>query len=133
MSKVNSLVQSFLRGDDSPDEEIGQTVYLTRKSRAQLEALSQVAKRSKTRTASQILVAALEEAINALPDEPIIRGKFGFLGDRHDEMYTPEQYVLSSLAQWEEIESLEAQGVLGERPYTPEEVEKMTGQKVGQE
>jgi hypothetical protein len=40
---------------------------------------------------------------------------------------------LSSLAQWEEIESLEAQGVLGERPYTPEEVEKMTGQKVGQE
>jgi hypothetical protein len=132
MSAIETLVQSFMQGEEPPTEEIGQTFYLTLKGRAQLEALSQVAKRSRTRTGSQILQAALDQAIALLPDEPIIRGKFGFLGEPNEQMYTPAQFIDNTLAQWAEIESLEAQGLLTSEPtYTAVEVEKLNGKKAG--
>jgi hypothetical protein len=130
MSQVQDVVQSFLNGEETPSEEIAQTFYITLKGRAQLEALAQLSKRSKTRTGSQILAAALQDAINALPDEPILRGKFGTNGDRNHEMYTPEQFVLSTLADWEEIESLEAQGLSGTGVGEPvEQPVKVKGKK----
>jgi hypothetical protein len=113
MSQVHGVVQSFLNGEEPPSEETAHTFYLTLKGRAQLDTLAQISKRSKTRTGSQILAAALQDAINALPDEPFLLGKFGSNGDRNHEMYTPEQFVCSTLADWEEIESLEAQGLWG--------------------
>jgi hypothetical protein len=106
MALVSELVQSFLVEDDSSIARIvGQTVSLSLKSRAQLEVLSAVAKFSKTRTASQILAAALEEAMSVLPNQPMIRGDFP-LFDKTDTLYTPKDYVRQYLAHAKELDSL---------------------------
>jgi hypothetical protein len=133
VATIEELVQSFIRGEEPPTEEIAQTFYLTLKGRAQLEALAQIAKRSKTRTGSQILQAALDQAIALLPDEPMMRGKFMLSPEQGDTLCTPQDFVNMTLRDWAYQDRLEAQGLLpDERLYTPEEADKLTGQKVGQ-
>jgi hypothetical protein len=132
MAEIEKLVQSFIRGDEPPTEEIAQTFYLTLKGRAQLEALAQVAKRSRTRTGSQILQAALDQAIALLPDEPIIRGKFMLSPDEGDTLCTPQNFVDMSLRDWAYQDGLKAQGLLSPEPQDiPEELEQIIKRKSG--
>jgi hypothetical protein len=107
MSRVRALVQAFLSGEQPPSDETPHTFYLTPTGRAQLDALTQIAKRSKTRVGSDILAAALEEAINALPDELLLVGKFPLIGESQEGMYTPTEFVGNSIAHWEQIEEIE--------------------------
>jgi hypothetical protein len=97
MSKITELVQSYIGGVEDTGETIGQTVSLNLRARAQLEALSQIAKLSKTRTASQLLMAALEEAISALPDKLMVYGNFYDNPESYPVGYTPRQFVESYL------------------------------------
>jgi hypothetical protein len=133
MSKVVKLVKSYLAEGEDTESSVGQTVTLNLRARAQLEALAQIAKLSKTRTASQVLIEALADAIEALPDEPIIRAKFMHSGNQGEEVCTPQEYVALTLADWAYQDRLESGGLLpDERLYTPEEADQLTGQKVGQ-
>jgi hypothetical protein len=93
MSKVSELVQSYVGGVEDTGETVGQTVTINLRARAQLEALSQIAKLSKTRTASQLLMAALEEAIISLPDKPMVYGNFYDNPESYPVAYTPQQFV----------------------------------------
>jgi hypothetical protein len=106
MTLVTDLVQSALVEEDGTVARLlGQTVSLSMKSRAQLEVLAQVFKLSKTRTGSQLIAAALQEAMSVLPNEPTVKGDFP-LFDKTDSLYTPEGYVSQYLAHAKELDSL---------------------------
>jgi hypothetical protein len=117
MSKVSELVQSYIGGVEDTGETIGQTVTINLRARAQLEALSQIAKHSKTRTASQLLMAALEEAIGVLPDKPIVYGNFHDNPESYPVAYTPRQFVESFLDDVRYHDDNEAKGFVNP-PFT---------------
>lgn len=69
MTEVQALVNRLLEDAGMrPDTEIGQTVMLTTEARDRLEALAKYFRESKTRLASRLLVAAINDAIMALPN-----------------------------------------------------------------
>jgi hypothetical protein len=114
MSKVTDLVHAFIHGPDEADEEVGQTIYLNRRARARLLAMAQVSGRSKSRTASLLLAAALEEAISALPDEPIMIGNFTLVPTSGPQPYTPTEFVETTLADWQYHAKNEALGLVSD-------------------
>ncbi len=131
MSNVSKRVNQYVSGIEDEEPNIQQTVTITLRGRAQLEALVQVAGRSKTRIASQLLMDALDDAIeamSALPDPPLVYGTFYDSKDGVAEAYSPRGYVHAYL-QDVDIHNELSKG-RSERLYTPEEADKRLGKQV---
>jgi plasmid stabilization system protein ParE len=68
---VRKMVYQFLgKEDEHPDFHI-QTVKITEQAHAKLRGLADITKRSKTPLAADLLMAAIDDAIEALPNDPL--------------------------------------------------------------
>jgi hypothetical protein len=122
MSQVSNLVKSLLLGDSSVSKEVGQTFFLSVESRFRLTLLAELLRGSKTRVGSQLLAAALVDAIDALPDNLVVPAKFPALGE--DGFYSPEEWLRLSVQEVIEIEQMDREELISNPdasvPYDPD-------------
>lgn len=82
-NRLRTLVGRLLEGG-VPELEHIQTVRIPQSVHHQLRALSEVTGHSKSALAGELLTAAIQDAIEALPDEPFLDG-----GATHPETGEP--------------------------------------------
>lgn len=70
-TKVHSLVNEIVGKTVHEEFEHVQTVKITESAHAKLRALADFANRSKTPLAGDLLMAAIDDAIEALPNDPL--------------------------------------------------------------
>jgi hypothetical protein len=68
---VRKMVYEFLGKEDEHQELHVQTVKITADAHAKLRALSELTNRSKTPIAGDLLIAAISDAIEELPNDPL--------------------------------------------------------------
>jgi hypothetical protein len=70
-NNVRALMQEFLDTPGDPLPEHVQTVKISGTAHAKLRALAHMVGRSKTSLASELLTAALNDAVETLPNDPL--------------------------------------------------------------
>jgi hypothetical protein len=73
-TKVHVLVTELLGKTGYEEREHVQTVKITRTAHAKLRALADMSNQSKTALAADLLMAAIDDAVAALPNEPLDEG-----------------------------------------------------------
>jgi plasmid stabilization system protein ParE len=71
-TKVNTLVNDLMGRNEEQRPHV-QTIKITDIAHAKLRALADYANRNKTPLAADLLMAAIDDAIEALPNEPLSR------------------------------------------------------------
>jgi hypothetical protein len=70
-TKVHTLMNEIVGKSDYEQREHIQTVKITESSHAKLRALADLANRTKTALLADLVMAAIDDAIDALPNEPL--------------------------------------------------------------
>jgi hypothetical protein len=99
-SKVNALMNELISRNEEQRPHV-QTIKISESSHAKLRALADFANRNKTPLGADLLMAAIDDAIEALPNDPLeeavsdkLRGITGKWGVDPSEPYGMRDIVL---------------------------------------
>jgi len=133
MSEVSTTVKALLRQSRGPDRSSQSTVYITDESRYLVAALSQLLGKPRIRIMSELLQAAIQDAVDQLPNSQpdcIYQSPLGEEWPTNGQVVTARQFVkryASELPGTEPLqpmsnEDLERLHALSEVPYSAEEL-----------